>query len=75
MTELNEKSGRVYPYGKLKIILQILRELNLCEYTEPTEDHYFIELNANPAKTDLENSSILRDLRARMQPSAEKESL
>ena len=67
LTELNENSPRVYTYGKLKVTLQILRELHLCDYTEPTEDHYFIELNANPAKTDLEFSPILRELRARMQ--------
>ena len=79
LTELNGKSQRIYTYGKLKIILQMLRELNLCDHTEPTEDHFFIELTPHPIKTDLESSSVLQNLRVRMQKasanSKEKESL
>ena len=66
LTDLNGKGPRVFTYGKLKLTFEVLRELHLVDYTEPTEDHYFAELIANPAKTDLETSVILREMRARM---------
>ncbi len=67
-TELNGKSPCFFSYEKIRFVLQVLQELNLCGFTEPTEDHFFIEVTANPVKTDLENSSVLRNLRKQMKP-------
>lgn len=56
-------------YIKLEMILRIMQELQLCEFTEPCEDCFVFDFYFNPAKTSIERSSILKRLRTQMKKS------
>lgn len=60
---LNRCSGVPFTYAKLRIILLVLRELNLCGVSEPTEDHFLFDFYVQPVKTNLEHSAVLRRFR------------
>ena len=53
-------------YGKLKFILRIMQELNLCRINEPEHDVYVFGFDYQATKTNIEKSSILRKLRLQM---------
>ena len=53
-------------YGKLKFILRIMQELNLCRINEPERDVYVFGFDYQATKTNIEKSSILRTLRLQM---------
>ena len=50
-------------YIKLKYIINILKELDLCGVKEPSDNLYIFDVYCNAAKTNIENSEILKKLR------------
>ena len=56
-------------YIKLKFIIRIMQELQICEITEPVSDTYLFEFRYQTAKTNIEKSSILRKLRTQLRKS------
>lgn len=50
-------------YIKLKFILRILQELQICGVSEPEEGLYIFDIYFTPNKTSIEKSSILKKLR------------
>jgi ssDNA-specific exonuclease RecJ len=60
-------SGGEYPeinYIKLKYILRIFNELNICEIVELDHDIYQFHVVYNATKTNIEKSSILKKLKS-----------
>ena len=53
-------------YIKLKFIIRIMQELQICEISEPVADTYLFEFHYQPTKTNIEKSSILRKLKTQM---------
>ena len=51
-------------YIKLKYILKIFNELNICNIEELDTDIYRFEVLFNSSKTNIEKSSILKKLRS-----------
>ena len=54
--------GSCVGYVKLKMILSVLDELQLCHLTEPVPNTYLIEFPAVAEKTDLSRSELLSRL-------------
>ena len=50
-------------YAKLKIIIMVLKELNLVSLDEVSDEVYNFNIHYNSAKTELEKSTLLRKLR------------
>ena len=65
----SEESGM--NYVKLKFILRILNELQICEVQEIGEDIYRFNIFFNAKKTSIEKSSILKKLRGQCVKDAE----
>ena len=63
LSTLNLTSALQINYIKLKFIIAILSELNLCGVKEPGENLYIFDVYCNVAKTNIENSEILKKLR------------
>ncbi len=63
---LSQREGRQIGYIKLKFIIRIMQELQICGVTEADHDRYVFEFNFHAAKTNIEKSSILRKLRSQM---------
>ena len=57
-------------YVKLKFIIRIMQELQICGVTEPAEDRYIFEFYFHTSKTNLEKSSILHRLKSQMRKSS-----
>jgi hypothetical protein len=55
--------GKFINYVKLKYILRILNELNICEVQEISHDIYIFSVIFNASKTSIDKSSILKKLR------------
>lgn len=62
MRAVRSPDGGSFGYIKLKFIIRILQELQICGVSEPVPDHFLFDI-FYPTKTNLENSSILRRLR------------
>lgn len=60
-------NGHNIGYIKLKMIIRIMQELQLCEITETGEDCYVFDFYYTPAKTSIEKSSLLKRLRTQLQ--------
>ncbi len=58
-------------YIKLKFILRILNELQICSIEEVGEDMYSFNIFFNASKTSIEKSSILKKLRGQCIKTAE----
>jgi len=50
-------------YIKLKFIIRIMQELQICGVTESVQDTYVFEFQYQTTKTNIEKSSILRKLK------------
>ena len=61
----NRTQGQI-GYVKLKFIIRIMQELQICDVTEPHTDTYLFEFQYQPTKTSIEKSSILRKLKTQM---------
>ena len=59
---VRDGNGNKFNYIKTKFIIRILQELQICGITEPTTDHFLVDI-FYPNKTNLEKSSILHKLR------------
>ena len=57
-------SSNYISYIKLKIIIMVMRELNIVRIDEIGEEIYKFAIHYTSAKTDLEKSGILRKLRS-----------
>ena len=57
------EAGSNINYIKLKFVLRILNELQICEIEEIDEDIYRFDIFFNANKTSIEKSSILKKLR------------
>ena len=53
-------------YIKLKVIVMVLKELNLVSIDEVSEEVYKFNIHYTTSKTDLEKSNLLRKLRSQM---------
>ena len=53
-------------YYKLKTIIRIMQELNICEITEPINDCFVFGFYYHPTKTSIEKSSILKKLKLQL---------
>ncbi len=62
---LHTPQGTAYNYSKLKFIIRVLQELQICGVSEPTPDFYRFDISYS-TKTNLEKSSILRRLRGQL---------
>ena len=51
-------------YIKLKVIIMVMRELNIVHIDEVGDEIYKFSIHYTTAKTDLEKSGILRKLRS-----------
>lgn len=70
LATLNLTSTRKINYIKLKFILAILKELELCGVREPGDNLYIFDVYCNAAKTNIENSKILKKLRSQCKQNA-----
>ncbi len=50
-------------YIKLKFILRVLEELQICGVSEPREGFYIFDIYFTPTKTSIDKSGILKKLR------------
>ena len=63
LSTLNLTSALQINYIKLKFIIAILAELQLCGVKEPGDNLYIFDVYCDAAKTNIENSEILKKLR------------
>jgi hypothetical protein len=61
---MQEQCPGRFHYIKLKFILRIFQELNICGIMEPQQGYYIFDIFFNPNKTSIDKSSILRKLRS-----------
>ena len=54
-------------YIKLKFMIRIMQELQICDVTEPVADTYLFEFQYQTTKTNIEKSSILHRLKNQQQ--------
>jgi single-stranded-DNA-specific exonuclease len=59
-------SGASMTYGRLKIIILVLKELNLVGITDLSEELYKFSIHYTTSKTMLDKSAILRKLRSQL---------
>ena len=62
----NSEIGMNVTYSKLKYIIRIMQELQLCEVDEPAPDEYIFAFRFQTSKTNIEKSSILRKLKMQL---------
>jgi hypothetical protein len=67
LSTLNLTSALQINYIKLKFIIAILAELKLCGVSEPGDNLYIFDVYCNVAKTNIENSVLLKKLREQCQ--------
>ena len=70
LATLNLTCARKINYIKLKFILSILAELELCGIREPGDNLYIFDVYCNATKTNIENSEILKKLRSQQKQNA-----
>jgi single-stranded-DNA-specific exonuclease len=58
----SEAPGKIN-YIKLKYIIRVLHELQICGVNEPEEGYYVFDIYFTPNKSSIEKSSILKKLR------------
>ncbi|MBQ2735356.1 MAG: single-stranded-DNA-specific exonuclease RecJ, partial [Clostridia bacterium] len=63
---LHAQGDNAINYIKLKFIIRIMQELQICGITETSEDVYVFEFRYQPTKTNIEKSSILRRLKTQL---------
>ncbi len=60
------QQGASIGYYKLKTIIRIMQELNICDITEPIQDCFVFDFYFNPTKTSIDKSSILKKLKLQL---------
>ena len=66
LSMLHAQGARELNYIKLKFIIRIMQELQICGITETSDDVYVFEFRYQPTKTNIEKSSILRKLKTQL---------
>ena len=66
MALLPTQDGDPLSYIKLKFIIRIMQELQICEVTEPSKDCYVFGFRYHTTKTNIEKSSILKRLKSQL---------
>ena len=66
LSMLRDHGAEHIGYVKLKFIIRIMQELQICGVTEPGEDRYVFDFYFHTSKTNIEKSSILRRLKSQM---------
>lgn len=61
-TQLSEATGRNIDGFKLRAMMRILGEINVCEVDEQTGDYFYLEVCKNAAKTNIEQSPTYQRL-------------
>ncbi len=51
-------------YIKLKYVIRVLQELQICGVTEPDEGYYIFDIYFSPTKSSIDKSSILKKLKS-----------
>lgn len=69
---IKNPDGTSMHYAKLKFIIRIMQELQLCEVEELTSDFYMFAFQFQTTKTNIEKSSILRKLKTQLRKSEKK---
>ena len=60
------QQGTTIGYYKLKTVIRIMQELNICDITEPVRDCFVFDFYFNPTKTSIDKSSILKKLKLQL---------
>ena len=60
------QQGNSIGYHKLKTIIRIMQELNICDISEPVKDGFVFNFYFNPTKTSIDKSSILKKLKLQL---------
>ena len=60
------ETGAGIGYVKLKIIIMVMKELNIVTINEVGQEVYKFGIHYSTTKTDLEKSTLLRKLRSQM---------
>lgn len=68
---LRENGAKQVTYAKVKVILRVMQELQICGITEVSRDRYLFEFYYHAEKINLEKSSILHRLKSQMRKSKE----
>lgn len=63
MGQIRTADGKSFGYAKLKFIIRIMQELQICGVSEPVEDYFLFDM-FYATKTNLEKSSILHKLKS-----------
>jgi hypothetical protein len=66
LSMLRDHGAEHIGYVKLKFIIRIMQELQICGITEPGEDRYVFDFYFHTSKTNIEKSSILRKLKGQL---------
>ncbi len=61
---LSKEGAGELGYIKLRVILSVMEELGFCRITEAEPDRFVFDFDSNPTKNSLDNSALLRQLRA-----------
>ena len=70
LSQIVGPDGESLGYAKLKFILRVLDELQICGVSEPAEDYFVFDIFYS-AKTNLEKSSILHKLKGQQRKATE----
>jgi len=70
MGQVQTASGESFGYAKMKFIIRVLQELQICGVSEPTEDHFLFDVSYS-TKTNLEKSSILHKLKSQLRKASD----
>ncbi len=62
---VNQGDTRPIPYVKLRYILEIMNELEICRIEQMGSDIFHFEIEYKAGKTNIEKSSILKKLKGR----------
>ncbi len=69
---LGEGASHIH-YIKLKFIIRIMQELQICDIADAGEDRYSFRFGYRAEKTNIEKSSILRRLRSQQRATKDSE--
>ena len=68
--QIRQASGDAFGYPKMKFILRVLQELQICGVSEPAEDHFIFDVSYS-TKTNLDKSSILHKLKSQLRKASD----
>ncbi len=66
ISRFTPEGGIIMSYIKLKVIIMVLKELNLVDITDVSDEVYKFNIHYSTGKTMLDKSTLLRHLRSQM---------